>query len=318
MPRMRALLVAVVLASVIAACGGHTSTPTQPTNSGGGGGTTACTPPANTPPVVVSITAQGARKNEPADFADVGESIPVAAVVQDAETPVDQLQLAWTATVGTFSGSGTSVIWQAPANGSTPLDVTITLTVVENYGCTGQPPSAKNTVTATHTISLHDSAKEVGDMARQFLLDFSDSTIDTATVMRNFETGCYGTADETQQVTANRQKFTIVRSNIGPAAVTEPFGNSLCPIPGRIQRGDACSSTPSHWESIQRSNGHLQVADGVDWVAAYYRSAIKAWRLCDSQFVGTCTDATTGGPCSDAQMQGMVPGRWKPEVPIAR
>lgn len=315
------MLAAVVLGCVIAACGGQASTPTQPTKGGGSGaGSTACTPPANTPPVIVSIAAQGTRKNEPGDFADVGESIPITAVVQDAETPVDQLQLQWTATAGTFSGSGANVTWQAPAKGAvaTPLDVTVTLTVVENYGCAGQLPSFKNTVNATHTISLHDSATEVGDMARQFLLDFSDSTIDVATVMRNFETGCYGTADETQQVTANRQKFTIVRSAIGAAAVTEPFGNSQCPIPGRIQRGDACSSTPSHWESTQRSNGHLQIADGVDWVAAYYRAPLKAWKLCDSQFIGTCTDATTGGPCSDAQMQGMVPGRWKPEVPIGR
>jgi hypothetical protein len=266
------------------------------------------------------MAAQGTRKNEPGDFADVGESIPMTAVVQDAETPIDQLQLTWTATAGTFTGSGANVTWQAPAKGTvgTPVDVIVTLTVVENYGCTGQPPSFRNTVNATHTISLHDSVKEVGDMARQFLLDFSDSTIDVSTVMRNFETGCYGTADETQQVTANRQKFTIVRYDIGSAAVTEPFGNSLCPIPGRIQPGDACSSTPSHWESTVRSNGHLQIADGVDWVAAYYRSPVKAWKLCDSQFIGTCTDTTTGAPCSDAQMQGMVPGRWKLEVPLGR
>jgi hypothetical protein len=313
-------MAAVAVAAMMAACGGQTSTPTQPTSGNSGGGSSRCVPPANTPPVIASITAQGTRKNEPGDFADVGESIPITAVVHDAETPVDQLELRWTATAGTISGSGASVTWQAPAKGAvaTPVDVTVTLTVVEDYGCAGQPPSAQNTVSAAHTISLHDSVKEVGDMARQFLLDFSDSSIDVTTVMRNFEPGCYGTADETQQVSANRQKFTIVRSNIGAAAVSEPFGNSACPIPGRTQQGDACSSTPSHWESNERSNGHLQIADGVDWVAAYYRSPIKAWKLCDSQFIGTCIDQTTGQSCSDAQMQGMVPGRWKPEVPIGR
>lgn len=287
--------------------------PTQPTKGGGGGGTTTCTPPANTPPVIVSIAAQGTRKNEPADFADVDESIPIAAVVQDAETPLDQLQLTWTASAGTFSGSGTSVIWQAPAKGTvpTPADVTITLTVVENYGCTGQPPSAQNTVSATHTISLHDSAKEVGDMATQFLVDFSNSNIDTATVMRNFEPGCYGTADETEQVAANRQNLRITSWHVGDAAVTEPFGNSRCPVPGRVQRGDACAQNPVHWVSLQFSNNHTQVADGIDYVAAYYRAAIKAWKLCDSQFIGTCVDQNTGGDCTASTFRAMVAGKIK-------
>ena len=57
-------------------------------------------------------------------------------------------------------------------------------------------------MSAAPTLRLHDSVREVGDMARQFLLDFADSSIrDVAYVMRNFEPGCYGTQDETDQVT---------------------------------------------------------------------------------------------------------------------
>ena len=150
-------------------------------------------------------------------------------------------------------------------------------------------------------------------MARQFLLDFSDSTIrDVAHIMRNFDPDCAGAKQETGQVTDNRVKFKIDRSNIGPAKVTIPFGNAFCEIPNpRVQRGDACSMTPARWESTVVSNGHHQIADGIDWVSAFYLPALKAWKLCDSQFTGTCTDVTTGRQCTEDQVRAMVAGSWR-------
>lgn len=302
----------MVAAFALATCA---HTPTQPSPP-----PVPCT---NTAPVILSITAQGTRRNEPADFADMGESIAIAAIVQDAETPVDQLQLQWTATAGTMSGSGANVTWQAPANGSvtTPIDVTVTLTVVENYTCAGQATALKNTVSATHTISLHDSVKEVGDMATQFLLDFSDSSItDVSYVMRNFEPSCYGTANETLDVTDNRKKFKIQRFNVGPATVTEPFGDTNCQVPGLvpgdIQHGGACVNNKVHWESTIIESGpyqgDYQIADGIDWISASYYASLKAWKLCDSRFTGTCTDTTNGIPCANENLlRAMVAGRVK-------
>lgn len=289
-------------------------TPTQPNPTPG--------PCTNTAPVILSITAQGTRSNEPADFADAGESIAIAAVVQDAETPVGQLQLQWNASAGTITGSGTNVTWRAPTQGtvSTPMDVTVTLTVVENYTCPGQPMPLTNTVTATHTISLHDSIKEVGDMATQFLLDFSDSRItDVPYIMRNFEPSCYGTASETLDVSDNRKKFRIERYNVGPASVVEPFGNTTCPVPGLApgdtQHGDACVSNKVHWESTIIESGPFQgdyqIADGIDWISAFYYSSLKAWKLCDSRFTGTCTDTTNGQSCEGETFRAMVAGRIK-------
>ncbi len=75
----------------------------------------------------------------------------------------------WSATAGTFSGSGRNVTWTAPDAATTPGIVTITLKVVENYGHPGQAKIFAHDVSGTQTISLHDSVKEVGDMARQFL-----------------------------------------------------------------------------------------------------------------------------------------------------
>src|SRR4029077_10507270 len=111
--------------------------------------------------------------------------------------------------------TGASVTWTAPASGSTPLDVTITLKVVEKYGFPSQPPAFSHDVTGTAAVSLHNSVKEVGDMARQFLLDFSDSTItDVPYIMRNFDS-CPLALEETQQVMENRHNFRIVKSTIG-------------------------------------------------------------------------------------------------------
>lgn len=312
-PRAWAGAAAVAAALALAMCARAPTQPNPPLPR----------PCTNTAPVILSITAQGARSNEPADFADVGESIAIAAIVQDAETPVDQLQLTWTTSAGVFTGSGTNVTWQAPAKGAvaTPMDVTITLTVVENYTCAGQPAPLKNTVTAAHTISLHDTVKEVGDMATQFLLDFSDSSItDVSYVMRNFEPGCYGTASETNQVTLNRVKFKIQRFNIGPATVTEPFGDTDCHVPGLApgdtQHGGACVNNKVHWESTIIESGpyqgDYQIADGIDWISALYYASLKAWKLCDSRFTGTCTDTTNGIPCiNENLLRGMVAGRIK-------
>jgi hypothetical protein len=289
------------------ACGGHQ--PTQPSSGGSGGSNQQ--PPPNNPPGIDSIAIQGTRANEPANFADIGETVNVAATVHDDETPVDQLQYQWTSSVGSIDGTGTQVKWIAPAGmpGSDPVDVTITLKVTEKYGQSGQ---FQHDVSGTATLSLHDSVKEVGDMARQFLLDFSDSTItDVSYIMRNFDPSCSGTGMETQQVSDNRKKFKIVRWNVGPSSVKIPFGNAFCPVPDRVQRGDACASNPVHWESEVIGGNHFQIADGTDWVAAYYRTALKAWKLCDSQFTGTCVDTTTGSGCSDTQLASMVPGAWR-------
>ncbi len=77
--------------------------------------------------------------------------------------------------------------WTAPDAATTPGSVTLTLKVIENYGNPGQAKIFSHDVTGTQTISLHDSVKEVGDMARQFLIDFSTTSLkDWQVVMRNF------------------------------------------------------------------------------------------------------------------------------------
>ncbi|HZB26684.1 MAG TPA: hypothetical protein VE379_11155 [Vicinamibacterales bacterium] len=237
-------------------------------------------PPANNVPVIESITVQGSRAQEPPSFADLSEIVEVTAQVRDDETSVDQLQFTWTASSGTFNGSGRRVTWQAPPLAETPSVVTLTLAVVERYG-----GSFEHRVTRNAEVALHDSVREVADMSRQFLLDFSDSTIrDVSFIMRNFDPGCYGTEQETEDVARNRRDLRITGSTIGPAAVTVRFGGT-CPF--RARPGDACAQIPASWSSVWvRDGSRAPSVRGTDQVAAMYQRAERRWRLCDSQFNG--------------------------------
>jgi hypothetical protein len=220
--------------------------------------------------VIGSLTAQGTRRREPANLADAGEEIVLTATVTDAETPVDRLTFEWSSPAGTFSGTGPTVRWKAPASVPAPLVAALQLRVVDG------DQRAERTV----AVRVHDHAREVGDMATQFLRDFSDSTVAPAAVMRNFLPDCYGTADEHQQVEANRQNFTILSWSLGPPRVTVDF-DGTCPY--NRKDGDACSSSPVRWESRKR-NGEIEVVAGDDQVAAVYRQ--DRWWLCDSSFDG--------------------------------
>ena len=259
---------------LVAACGG------SPTGPGPSPPPPPPPPPANSLPVIESITVQGSRPQEPPSFADLSEVVEVSAEVRDAESAVDQLQFNWSSSSGSFSGTGRRVTWQAPAAAATPAVVTLNLEVVERYG-----GSFEHRVTRTAEVALHDSAREVGDMSRQFLLDFSDSSIrDVSFIMRNFDPECYGTAQETEDVTRNRRDLRITAATVGPATVTVRFGGT-CPF--RARRGDACAQVPVSWESVWvRDGSRAPSVRGTDQLAAMYRPGERRWRLCDSQFNG--------------------------------
>lgn len=240
--------------------------------------------PANARPVIDSITAQGRRLREPASFADLSETIDITARVRDEETAVADLEFAWSATAGTFEGSGGAVAWRAPAVFATPGDVTISLKVTERFGYPGAAKVYSQDVSSSAVLSLHDSPKELNEMARQFLLDFSDSSIrDVSTIMRNFIPGCYGTQTERDQVTENRRRYRIIESTVGEAQTTVNFGG-VCPYDAK--RGDACTAVPVYWKSIDLDVNATESVRGTDWLASFYVPATRRWGLCDSSFQG--------------------------------
>jgi IPT/TIG domain len=243
----------------------------------------------NTPPIIVSVSARGIRANEPAQFADPGEPIDIVANVQDAETPVSQLAYEWTSNAGgTFSGNGNAVKWRAPQPSIIPLNATLTVAVVERYDtvdASGLPVTRENRVSKSIAVSVHDSLKEVGDMARQFLLDFSDSSIrDVSYIMRNFTDLCANSkAAEASEVAHNRQHFRIMSSRVDPPAVSVEFGGR-CPF--RAVSGDACALVPVDWVSTFLDDGSSHHALGTDQVSAVYDGTLNRWGLCASDFDG--------------------------------
>jgi len=231
---------------------------------------------ADTAPTIRSIAAQGTLPQEPKNFADLDEEVTVTAVVEDPDTPADRLTFEWSAEEGTINGSGANVTWRAPASTSTPKSIVLTLKVSD---------PGSNSTTGTVSVSVHNSPKEVGDLSRQFLLDFSDSNNGAAFVVRNFSKSprCEKDRDEEfNEVDANRNTYRITSSNIGPATVKIQFASLPCSYQPRD--GDACASVPSTWDSVCKPGvtctpGRSQ---GIDWVTAVFEES--QWKLCASYF----------------------------------
>ena len=260
-PGILARVLPFVLAAVLTACGG--GTPTAPQPSQPPTPPPPVLPPSNVAPTIETIVAQGRRQRQPPRFADLKERIDVTATVSDPETPIEELTFQWTATAGTFDGTGKTVAWTAPDSATTPAKVTITLKIVENYGHPGQPKNFSHEVTSSVEVALHDSTSEVRRMAEQFLVDFSDTNIkDWQYIMRNFNAGaCPSPADveaEKEDVIRHYTEFQMINSRIGDGKVSVNF-RSFCPFRGRP--GDACAVVPVYWDS-QKIQGSRSVAEG--------------------------------------------------------
>jgi hypothetical protein len=233
-------------------------------------------PPNNALPVVTSIFVKGTLPREPAQYATLGETVNVTATVTDAETPVGQLTYEWSSGVGgTFGANGATTTWTAPAtlSGPTPVNATLTLTVTERVDAT-----RNNRVTATTVVDLHDSPKEVGDLAHLFLEDFSKQLAPDV-VMRNFTNNCPTTAEEYQDVVNQQNAVTVISYDIGQPSTTVPFSGA-CPF--RNRAGDACSSLQVRWTSRIKSSGQVSNSSGVDQVTAVFENG--RWKLCASDY----------------------------------
>ncbi len=255
------------------------------------GGKTAVLPSGFTydsgqPPVISDVSARGARTNEPASFADLGETLTITATAQDPDTPADQLKFEWSSDAGAFVGAGAAVQWQAPATATTPGQVILNVAVSDGV----------SRVTGSVTVRLHDTVKEVGDKARNFLLAFSDSNIrDANVVLQDFSQGprCIsGRDDEKADVEKNRNLYKIESFSIGSASVNVAFGGKPCSyLP---ENGDACASVPAVWnwlclqDSVECKKGESGRSSGLDFVTAVYEDS--KWLLCDSHWK---PDATT-------------------------
>jgi hypothetical protein len=157
----------------------------------------------------------------------------------------------------------------------------LTLTVTDRYSTTdgaGLPVTRENQTRATTLVRLHDSVKEVSDLAVDFLVGFSKQ-LDAAYVVRNFTPNCSGTASELSDVQKDNRDYLITSYAIGVPATTIGFAGS-CPF--RNVFGDACAQVPVEWHSTNKTTGVPGVAPGIDQVTAVLEN--DQWRLCASDF----------------------------------
>lgn len=256
----------------------------------------------NAPPVIFSLAAQGPRAGQPAGMGDLGEVLALTAVVTDSESTIGSLSYTWTATAGSVVGTGPTATLTLPsALPATPLDATVTLTVVESYaevGPQGLPIPREHRVGRSVPIRIHNASVEIAAMAERFLQRFSVSSIPTADVLADFSPTCdggRGRADEAYDVDRNRCAFVITSYFVGAASPASfHFGGRCTLITKQQPRADACTLVPVRWvstttphcrtcpDSADMVPGVSTVTQGVDQVTAVYESG--RWRLCHSTY----------------------------------
>jgi IPT/TIG domain len=249
----------------------------------------------NAPPLISSVTAQGTRLNEPANFADLDEEINVVAVVTNEEASPNQLSYEWSAGAGTFVGTGSSVKWRAPRTlPTTPISYPLTVTVTEQYQTTddiGAVVTRENKASEKVTVRVHDSNKEVTAVAAEFMNDFSNSLISAESAVRNFsDSQICGKTQERNEIRDNRATYTITDRRLTfPPKVTFNF-NGTCPF--RARPGDACVQLSCGWTSMKKATGVSEIVNGTCLLTEIYDVSDK-WQMCWSDFEPTPAKPTT-------------------------
>jgi hypothetical protein len=228
--------------------------------------------PANSAPVIESIAVSSERVETDTD-------VTVTAAVRDAESPLEQLRFEWAADAGTFSGTGASVRWRLPRGAATPGQHTLRLTVVEPMGATQQSVSANSP-----SIRVHDSQKELGDLALRFLGDFANSSVAADVAVREFSDSCSGKQSEREDVQNNRRHYQILSSelNLASVRVRVPWSEADMTVRCKFtSRQTACSSSSP---SGCRVGSTVTVQGNCNLTAVYEQ---QRWLLCSSRFASS-------------------------------
>ena len=228
----------------------------------------------NNAPVINAIRASASRT-------EVEQDVEVSADVTDAETNPDQLTYEWTATAGTLSGTGSIVHWKlAKGAAQTPLDVTVTLVVVERYTVieNSVPVTRENRVAQTsEPIHVHDSEAELTKMSLTFLVDyFGNSTISPDACVVDFSDSCRGKIEELQDIEHNRQTFTILSADVKVTNIWIGPDRMLAEI-----------TTSCVFHDKEIATGKEGTTKGDCFLTAIYEK--DRWWLCSSSFLHPST-----------------------------
>ena len=193
------------------------------------------------------------------------------------------------------------------------MDVTLTVTVIERFIAPdpqGLPKEFEHRVPRTFNVRVHNSTKEISDLASEFLTLFSNSGVPPPTVTSGFSTGtcASSTAQELADVEKNRCLYTINSFFVGPPVSSVNF-KGVCTIgtgnTARNRSADACSYVSVRWTSTVKANalscpvqdfgpngqplvpGSVGTTAGTDMVTAVYEG--NRWRLCHSDYIASAS-----------------------------
>ena len=239
-----------------------------------------------TPPIIRSITAPTLR-------VEAGQDVTITAVVEDAETPLNQLSYVWTANAGTFSGTGPVVTWRHAPGLTAGVDVVVTLTVIDKHKAVENNVIVDReyrVVGQAAPFRVHDSAAEMKELARKFLLDlFGNSGIPPAGCLVDFtDSGrcAQGKQAELEDITENRQLVVIKSGKIYSQVFVSEGPNAARVI------------SDAEFFSVWNYSGQGGLERGGFIVTGIYEK--NRWWLCESTY-----DPTYGhGPLSRFYKKG--------------
>jgi hypothetical protein len=229
----------------------------------------------NEPPVISSLTTASPR-------VEAGEEVTVTAVVQDAETPIDQLSYQWSATPvnGEFTGAGREVRWRAPRLQKTPDLYSLSLLVTEKYTSRGQP--AENTVSKTAPVRYNDSPGEITRISMRFLTElFPDFSVPAPAAVQDFSDSCAEKFSELSDVTNNRINFHILSGTYTNVSIDLNTEKTFADVSG------LCTFVDIPMDRSNPNYGKRESVAGVCTLTAIYEN--WKWFLCSSHFRGIGT-----------------------------
>jgi hypothetical protein len=258
----------------------------------------------NAAPVIQAING--------ASRAEAGSESEISATVTDQETPTTSLTFEWTATGGSFSGTGSIVRWTAPA-GTVPAAYELTLIVIERYTVAvagGGTETRENRSTSRATIHVNDSTREVTALATTFIDDFLHSERTPEFCVRNFSDSCPGKREEQRDIEANRAAFVNnpAASSIGPSAITfYEDGSRRRQVPAS-QATFAELLASCRFAATAKATGVSGVAVGTCMLTDIYENF--QWRLCDSRFLAPSLSPSTALDGTRLTISGALSRLW--------
>jgi hypothetical protein len=204
--------------------------------------------------------------------AEVGKSITVKVPISDSGAGT--ITYDWSATGGTFSGTGASVKWTAPKGQPTPATYKLTVKVTQDYTVQTSTGPQTHTTTSTESANVYvnDSPREISNLVLEFLGRFSNINVPAEVCVSTFSDNCPGKAAELSDIQNDRTNYSDI--------VAEHYSIDNISLNTDLTHADI--EGPCGWTSIKKADSSTETVSGTCALTAVYED--HEWRLCDSKF----------------------------------